>query len=144
MCLGFECYYCLLWGVRWTFTNSVQNHFNCTYCHMEWLLCRSTYITLVAGNRMNKWIRWSGLPVKGDSKPLRIFLFSFSHWCCVDASIEKVGLQIEAPSRSNSPSPAVCEPRRVVIAPNLPKPLSLEEKKFLLAVERGDQGNVRR
>lgn len=28
--------------------------------------------------------------------------------------------------------------------PNLPKSLTLEEKKFLLAVERGDMGNVRR
>ncbi|KAF2888332.1 hypothetical protein ILUMI_17841, partial [Ignelater luminosus] len=27
---------------------------------------------------------------------------------------------------------------------NLPKPLTLEEKKYLLAVERGDMGNVRR
>lgn len=28
--------------------------------------------------------------------------------------------------------------------PNLPKALSLEEKKYLLAVERGDMANVRR
>lgn len=28
--------------------------------------------------------------------------------------------------------------------PNLPKSLSIEEKKYLLAIERGDMGNVRR
>lgn len=28
--------------------------------------------------------------------------------------------------------------------PNLPKPLTLEEKKYLLSVERGDLANVRR
>lgn len=30
------------------------------------------------------------------------------------------------------------------LTPNLPQPLTLEEKKYLLAVERGDSANVRR
>ncbi|XP_060530177.1 LOW QUALITY PROTEIN: transient-receptor-potential-like protein [Cylas formicarius] len=34
--------------------------------------------------------------------------------------------------------------RKNIIMPNLPKTLSLEEKKYLLAIERGDLGNVRR
>ncbi|KAL1114776.1 hypothetical protein AAG570_007600 [Ranatra chinensis] len=36
------------------------------------------------------------------------------------------------------------DPRKDIQMPNLPKPLTLEEKKYLLAVERGDTGNVRR
>lgn len=31
-----------------------------------------------------------------------------------------------------------------ITMPTLPKPLTMEEKKYLLAVERGDMGNVRR
>ncbi|PZC71228.1 hypothetical protein B5X24_HaOG213772 [Helicoverpa armigera] len=34
--------------------------------------------------------------------------------------------------------------RKPMDLPTLPKPLTLEEKKYLLAVERGDMGNVRR
>lgn len=57
----------------------------------------------------------------------------------------QVGLQIEAPSRSNSPYPISHELNHTVFSvPNLPKPLTLEEKKYLLAVERGDLANVRR
>uniref|UniRef100_A0A1B6EER2 Transient receptor ion channel domain-containing protein n=1 Tax=Clastoptera arizonana TaxID=38151 RepID=A0A1B6EER2_9HEMI len=48
--------------------------------------------------------------------------------------LDGVGLQIEGPG--------IC-PQRIEM-PNLPKPLSLEEKKYLLAVERGDTANVRR
>lgn len=47
----------------------------------------------------------------------------------------QVGLQIEGPG--------ICA-RQPIVMPNLPKPLTLEEKKFLLAVERGDAANVRR
>lgn len=47
----------------------------------------------------------------------------------------QVGLQIEGPGMSF---------KRPIEMPNLPKSLSLEEKKFLLAVERGDAANVRR
>lgn len=34
--------------------------------------------------------------------------------------------------------------KKPITMPTLPKPLSLEEKKYLLAVERGDMGHVRR
>ncbi|RZC40409.1 transient-receptor-potential-like protein [Asbolus verrucosus] len=34
--------------------------------------------------------------------------------------------------------------KKSLIMPNLPKSLSIEEKKYLLAIERGDMGNVRR
>ncbi|RZF48961.1 hypothetical protein LSTR_LSTR003037 [Laodelphax striatellus] len=47
-----------------------------------------------------------------------------------------VGLQIEGPG--------ILSHRRPIEMPNLPSPLSLEEKKYLLAVERGDAANVRR
>lgn len=47
----------------------------------------------------------------------------------------QVGLQIEGPG--------MCS-RQPIVMPSLPKPLSLEEKKYLLAVERGDAANVRR
>ncbi|XP_075234262.1 transient-receptor-potential-like protein isoform X1 [Lycorma delicatula] len=50
-------------------------------------------------------------------------------------SNHEVGLEIEGPGIMH---------RKPVVMPNLPKPLSLEEKKFLLAVERGDSANVRR
>uniref|UniRef100_A0A1B6GB09 Transient receptor ion channel domain-containing protein n=1 Tax=Cuerna arida TaxID=1464854 RepID=A0A1B6GB09_9HEMI len=49
--------------------------------------------------------------------------------------LDGVGLQIEGPGISF---------KRPVEMPNLPKSLSLEEKKYLLAVERGDAANVRR
>ncbi|XP_075234263.1 transient-receptor-potential-like protein isoform X2 [Lycorma delicatula] len=49
--------------------------------------------------------------------------------------LDGVGLEIEGPGIMH---------RKPVVMPNLPKPLSLEEKKFLLAVERGDSANVRR
>jgi transient-receptor-potential-like protein len=45
-----------------------------------------------------------------------------------------VGLEIEGPGIATGP----------VVMPNLPKSLTLEEKKYLLAVERGDMANVRR
>ncbi|XP_063238100.1 transient-receptor-potential-like protein [Bacillus rossius redtenbacheri] len=48
--------------------------------------------------------------------------------------LDGVGLEIEAPGVSRGP----------ITMPNLPKPLTLEEKKYLLAVERGDLANVRR
>nr|AGG86915.1 putative TRPL channel protein [Periplaneta americana] len=48
--------------------------------------------------------------------------------------IEGVSLEIEGPGIAQGP----------IVMPNLPKPLTLEEKKYLLAVERGDVGNVRR
>lgn len=35
-------------------------------------------------------------------------------------------------------------PNRPIYMPNLPKPLTLEEKRFMLAVERGDLAHVRR
>lgn len=54
----------------------------------------------------------------------------------------KVGLQIETPTRCTSPS--VFGGRQDLSTDNLPKALTLEEKKFLLAVERGDLANVRR
>lgn len=41
----------------------------------------------------------------------------------------------------NSPIPDL---NNAVVATNLPTPLTLEEKKYLLAVERGDLANVRR
>jgi transient-receptor-potential-like protein len=45
-----------------------------------------------------------------------------------------VGLEIEGPGiRIGS-----------IAMPNFPKPLTMEEKKYLLAVERGDLANVRR
>lgn len=34
--------------------------------------------------------------------------------------------------------------KKPITMPTLPKPLSLEEKKYLLAVERGDMAHVRR
>lgn len=49
-----------------------------------------------------------------------------------------VGYQIEAPS------PVPGERCDMDIMLNLPKPLNLEEKKYLLSVERGDLANVRR
>lgn len=49
--------------------------------------------------------------------------------------LDGVGLEIEGPGIMH---------RRPVEMPNLPKPLCLEEKKYLLAVERGDSANVRR
>lgn len=48
--------------------------------------------------------------------------------------MEGVGLEIEGPGIT---------PRHIDM-PNLPKPLTLDEKKYLLAVERGDVANVRR
>lgn len=51
-------------------------------------------------------------------------------------------MQIETPSRSATPS--VFGVRQDLTTDNLPKALTLEEKKFLLAVERGDLANVRR
>lgn len=56
----------------------------------------------------------------------------------------KVGLQIDAPTPSTSPVPTIDKGQETTGLPNLPKPLTLEEKKFLLAVERGDLANVRR
>lgn len=56
----------------------------------------------------------------------------------------KVGLQIDAPTPSTSPMPTIDKGQETTGLPNLPKPLTLEEKKFLLAVERGDLANVRR
>lgn len=50
-----------------------------------------------------------------------------------------VGLQIEAPSPL--PDKIICD---LEMTFNLPKTLNLEEKKFLLSVERGDLANVRR
>lgn len=41
----------------------------------------------------------------------------------------------------NSPIPDL---NNQMAVPNLPTPLTLEEKKYLLAVERGDMANVRR
>jgi transient-receptor-potential-like protein len=46
----------------------------------------------------------------------------------------QVGLDIEAPGITAGS----------IVMPGLPKPLTLEEKKYLLAVERGDLANVRR
>jgi transient-receptor-potential-like protein len=46
----------------------------------------------------------------------------------------QVGLEIEGPEVTIDGADL----------PNLPKPLTLEEKKYLLAVERGDIANVRR
>jgi transient-receptor-potential-like protein len=46
----------------------------------------------------------------------------------------QVGLEIEGPKVTTDST----------LMPNLPKPLTLEEKKYLLAVERGDVANVRR
>lgn len=57
--------------------------------------------------------------------------------------IRQIGLQIDAPSRTNSPRPSMAS-LDMSCARNLPKALSLEEKKYLLAVERGDLANVRR
>ncbi|XP_049937649.1 transient-receptor-potential-like protein [Schistocerca serialis cubense] len=48
--------------------------------------------------------------------------------------LDGVGLEIEAPGVSREP----------IVMPNLPRPLTLDEKKYLLAVERGDVPNVRR
>jgi transient-receptor-potential-like protein len=45
-----------------------------------------------------------------------------------------VGLEIEAPGITTGS----------IAMPNLPKALTLEEKKYLLAVERGDLANIRR
>ena len=45
-----------------------------------------------------------------------------------------MGLEIEGPGIATRP----------IVMPNLPKSLTLEEKKYLLAVERGDIGNVRK
>lgn len=56
----------------------------------------------------------------------------------------KVGLQIDTPTPSTSPLPTIDKGQETTGLPNLPKPLTLEEKKFLLAVERGDLANVRR
>lgn len=56
----------------------------------------------------------------------------------------QVGLQIEAPSRSASPLPQVIGVNITFNQINLPKALTLEEKKYLLSVERGDLANVRR
>lgn len=58
--------------------------------------------------------------------------------------MQQIGLQIDAPSRTSSPRPSMASLDMTGCARNLPKPLSLEEKKFLLAVERGDLANVRR
>jgi transient-receptor-potential-like protein len=46
----------------------------------------------------------------------------------------QVGLQSEGPKVTTDDA----------VMSNLPKPLTLEEKKYLLAVERGDIANVRR
>jgi len=46
----------------------------------------------------------------------------------------QVGLEIEGPEVTPD----------CAIMPNLPKPLTLEEKKYLLSVERGDIANVSR
>jgi transient-receptor-potential-like protein len=46
----------------------------------------------------------------------------------------QVGLEIEEPKVTSDGAGM----------PSLPKPLTLEEKKYLLAVERGDIANVRR
>lgn len=55
----------------------------------------------------------------------------------------QVNLQIDVPSRGPSPIPQeIIKGHEIVL--NLPKPLTLEEKKYLLAVERGDLANVRR
>ncbi len=55
----------------------------------------------------------------------------------------QVNLQIDVPSRGPSPIPQqIIKGHEVVL--NLPKPLTLEEKKYLLSVERGDLANVRR
>ncbi|KAG4074110.1 hypothetical protein HA402_014315 [Bradysia odoriphaga] len=54
-----------------------------------------------------------------------------------------VNLQIDVPSRGPSPiPPQIIKGREIAL--NLPKTLTLEEKKYLLAVERGDLANVRR
>lgn len=58
--------------------------------------------------------------------------------------MQQIGLQIDAPSRTNSPRPSMASLDMTAFARNLPKPLSLDEKKYLLAVERGDLANVRR
>jgi hypothetical protein len=50
---------------------------------------------------------------------------------------KKVGLQIECPT-------PVPDKGNLMSNPNLPQPLTLEEKKYLLAVERGDLATVRR
>lgn len=57
---------------------------------------------------------------------------------------KQIGLQIDAPSRASSPLPSSTDMDLPANGPNLPKPLTLEEKKYLLAVERGDLPNVRR
>lgn len=69
-----------------------------------------------------------------------VFLFSI-YFFIFDI---KVGLQIDAPTPSTSPIPTMDKGQETTGLPNLPKPLTLEEKKFLLAVERGDLANVRR
>lgn len=56
----------------------------------------------------------------------------------------QVGLQIDAPSRTSSPLPSTVGLEMSISNLQLPKPLTLEEKKYLLAVERGDMANVRR
>lgn len=55
----------------------------------------------------------------------------------------KVGLQIDPPSRCTSPTRQP-EANTSFLMPNLPKALTLDEKKYLLSVERGDLANVRR
>lgn len=42
-----------------------------------------------------------------------------------------------------SPLPGIGNPNNIIIS-NLPKPLTNDEKRYLLAVERGDLANVRR
>jgi hypothetical protein len=53
---------------------------------------------------------------------------------CEISVMLQVGLEIEGPKVTTNSN----------VTPNLPKPLTLEEKKYLLAVERGDVASVRR
>ena len=53
----------------------------------------------------------------------------------------EVSVQVEAEQAPHGHRPKV---HRSIRMPNLPRPLNLEEKRFLLAVERGDIPSVRR
>lgn len=52
-------------------------------------------------------------------------------------------LHTQEESAGPKPVPGIGNPNSLIIT-NLPKPLTIDEKRYLLAVERGDMANVRR
>lgn len=77
-----------------------------------------------------------------DLIPDTTILLGIDRVTCI---LAQVGLQIDPPSRCASPTRLATVTNAVSFTlPSLPKALTLDEKKYLLSVERGDLANVRR